>query len=96
MQRAKDGKLHHVWEEMVDEANAVGAPAIQMVVLGAHMVVLATPEAAEVVLKKNSFVPKYSEGYSTFRFLVRTPAAHLIFPCKAVGACVHGLPHLGG
>ena len=60
-----------MWEALADEATAKGDHVIQLVILGSHIVMLATPEAAEVVLKKNAFVPKWAEGYNTFRFMVQ-------------------------
>ena len=71
LQLAKAGKLHRVFEEIVDDANAISAHCAQFVLLGTRAVVLATPEAVQSVLKSGSFLPKLREAYHIFHWLVR-------------------------
>ena len=92
LQNAAGGKIHRMWEALTDEATARGDHVIQLVIMGSHIVVLATPEAAEVVLKKNAFVPKWAEGYKTFHFLVRL--SPLLSPTARSGGAAPMRGHL--
>lgn len=69
MQRARQGKVHHVWEEMADEAGA--APMIRFNFVGNRGVAVVAPAAVAALLKKPKFVRKAPGVYDVFKFGVR-------------------------
>lgn len=80
MQVIKAGKIHDVWDELVQEADERGAAMLQLRVPGLSGIVLLEPQAVHAVLKRPQWVPRHRPVYAPFHWLVRMGHEHLQSP----------------